>query len=63
MASVSAPFLDAERMSIVCVPLTDYQKAMLAYRSNIPLTYAYGYMGPDGVWYADYWEGAPCRNL
>lgn len=62
-SDLSAPVLGAEMMNIIGVPLTDYQKAMLAYRSNVPLTYAYGYMAPDGVWYANYWEEAPHRNL
>ena len=62
-SDLSAPVLGAEMKSVIGAPLTDYQKAILAYRSNIPLTYAYGYTGPDGVWYANYWEEAPYRNL
>lgn len=59
----SAPYLGAEMMSLIGAPLSDYQKALLAYRSQIPLTYAYGYMGPDGVWYANYWQEAPYWSL
>lgn len=62
-ADTSAPYLGAEMMSLIGAPLSDYQKALLAYRSQIPLTYAYEYMGPDGVWYANYWQEAPYWSL
>ena len=63
VVDTSAPYLGAQMMNLIGAPLTDYQKALLAFRSNIPLTYGYGYMGPDGTWYASYWEGSPYWGL
>ena len=48
---VSSNFLGALMMDLIGAPLTDYQKAQLALRSEMPAINATGYEDKDGTWY------------
>lgn len=47
---LSTNALGAKLMEIIGAPLTDYQKATLAVRSEVPAINSVGYRGADGLW-------------
>ena len=59
---IGAAGLAAQVLHLIGAPLTDYQKALVASRAEIPALSAMGYRGADGVAYALDAEG-PYRSL
>lgn len=57
--NASADMLGAMTLDLIGAPLTDYQRARLVIRQEVPALNAFGYLGIDGVWYATDDESSP----
>lgn len=50
-ADISTNFLGAELMNLIGAPVSDYQKAQLSLRENMPAINIIGYQDRNGMWY------------